>query len=264
MRARGIAFLGSAFVLAGVVAACHSSSSPGSAEMQSEAPSPETWATIHRGITGWVVHPVDLHTAEAHVEDVDTSAVPEAGPPDAQLLVHGVVRGSVFSVDEACRALPGGSWSPDDVFIRLENHIPVRLNLRTAVEVPALDLSEVDTGLIDHKWLENRIHEQGAVLAGRFIGQPGRRIERFEASAVFVPLPDRTTSCEHRVLRCPAGTVATYARDLDRCLVPRRCIAPTACPSQLPTCAAGYVLRSWRAPPHACPDYACDASFLPE
>lgn len=262
MGARSISALFAALVLAVIVAACRGQSS-GVTEMQGEERK-DVWATIHRDVAGWVVHPVNVHGPDVHLDDVDMSKVPGDGSPDAHLVVHGSVHGGTFAVDEAYRVLPGGTWSPDHVFIQLENDVPTRLNLAASVEVPAIDVSRVETDWIDHRWLADRIHHRGAVLAGLFFGQAGEGIERFEATAVFVPLPDRLTSCPRRARDCPAGTVPAYQRDVDRCLVFTRCVVPTTCPAQPPPCAAGYVLRSWRAPPHACPDYACDASFLPE
>jgi len=216
MRARRVSAVVAAVFVACAVDACHAKPS-GVTEMQGEPPK-ETWATIHRDVSGWVVHPVDVHGADVHVQDVDTTAVAEAGPPDAQLVLRGTVRGPVFAADAAFRALPGGSWSPDDVFVRLENDLLVEPNLGVAVE----------------------------------------------ASAVFVPLPDRLKSCPRAVRSCPRGTVPAYVRDVDRCLVLRKCIAPSPCTVLPAPCASGYLLRSWRSPPHACPDYACDAAFLPE
>lgn len=251
-----------AIALAVALGACHGRSS-GVTELQSEERK-EVWAIIHKDVAGWVVHAVNVHAPDVHMDDVDMSKVPEAGEPDAPLVVHGTLRSGIFDLDEAYRVLPGGNWSRDDVFLRLEQAVPVRLNLDTPVEVPSIDLSRVENDAIDRKWLDDRIHERGAVLAGSFFGQAGEGIERFVATAVFVPLPDRQTSCEHRVRRCRAGMVPAYERDVDRCPVFTQCVVPRPCPAQPPQCAAGYVLRSWRAPPHACPDWACDASFLPE
>jgi hypothetical protein len=246
-----------------VVGACHREPL-GVTEKQAEPPE-ATWATLRPDASGWTVHAVNRHEPETHVDGIDMGAIPDVATSDGQLLVHGGLRGSVFVVDAAYRALSSTVPMPDEVFVQLGEGVPSVLNVAVTVTVPRVDLSRAEPPGIDRAWLENRVHERGAVLAGHFVGEPGDRgILRFEATQVYVPLPDRAASCARRVTHCPRGKVPAYERDTDRCLVFRRCVVPSGCPAAPPSCDPGFALRSWPSPPYACRSYACDPAFLPE
>ncbi|HEX8795166.1 MAG TPA: hypothetical protein VF765_29665 [Polyangiaceae bacterium] len=223
----------------------------------------QQWAVVRRNAHGWTLHTLNTHAADLRVDDLDTTAVPSVEPDDAALVVHGTLRDAVFEVDAAFRGVPGAMWSQDDVFVQLKDTVATQLNLDASTEVPALDLSRVESDWLDHAWLENRVHARGAVLAGQFIGEPGGRgVLGFQANEVFVPLPDRARECPRAARFCPRGMVRAYRRDVDRCLVPDGCVEAANCASEPPACPSGFVLRTWRSAPHGCREYVCDPSFL--
>jgi len=239
--------------------------SPGGVtELQSPEAQP-LWALARRDVHGWTLQVLNGHAADAHVDDLDTTAVPAAAPDDADsLVVHGAVRASVLVVDAAFRGIPGAQWSQDDVFVRMKDGSASQLNLDAATNVPTLDLSRVEIDAIDRVWLENRVRERGAVLAGQFMGEPGGRgVLGFRVNEVFVPLADRARECPHAARFCPRGMVRAYSRDADRCLVPNGCVEPSHCGAP-PTCPSRFALRTWRSAPHGCREYVCDPAFLPE
>lgn len=281
------------------VVACHGDGRPagGVAAMQavdSEGGTAEVWVSAARDPApcpapdcGWLLHLVNLHAADVHVDALDLSVagLDEADratvldAPDGALVLAGEQQGPAFVVRRAFRALPVEGAPAEEAFVQLvqrpdarcatpacEPSHAVQLNVGLDVPLPALDLSPAEVPHLDHAWLASRVFERGAVLAGTFTGVPGGRgIARFEATQVFVPLPDRIAPCPApRARRCPRGTVETRARDADRCLVSLACQAPSRCIASPPDCAPGYALRTWRARTGACADFACDPGFLPE
>ena len=225
----------------------------------------QLWVLARRDVHGWTLHAPNRRDADGHVDDLDTSAVPEAAPDNDSLVVHGVVRESNLVVDAAFRGIPGARWSQDDVFVQLKETVASQLNLDASTDVPRVDLSRMENDETNRVWLESRVHERGAVLAGQFIGEPGGRgVLGFQANEVFVPLPDRARECPRPVRFCPRGMARAYRRDADRCLVPSGCVVPSNCANSPPACPAGFALRAWRSAPHGCREYVCDPSFLPE
>jgi hypothetical protein len=250
-----------AMVLAAILADACKRSPAGVTELQPR----ELWAIARRDVHGWTLHALNEHAGDAHVDDLDTSAVPATDADDDPLVVHGAVRDSVLVVDAAFRGIPGAKWSQEDAFVQLKDGVAYELNLEASTEVPTLDLSRVENDATDRAWLENRVHRRGALLAGQFMGEPGGRgVLGFQANEVFVPLPDRARECSRPVRFCPRGMVRAYSRDVDRCLVPDGCVVPAHCANGPPACTSGFVLRTWRSAPHGCREYACDPSFLPE
>lgn len=236
----------------------------GVTELQSSEAQP-LWALARRNVHGWTLHALNGHAADVQVDDLDTSGIPAATADGDPLVVHGVPRASVLVVDGAFRGIPGASWSEDDIFVRIKDGVATQLNVEASTGVPTLDLSRVEVDGIDWRWLENRVRERGAVLAGEFMGEPGGRgVLGFRANQAFVPLPDRARECPRPVRSCPRGLARAYTRDADRCLLPEGCVVPSACGGAPPACPSGFQLRTWRSAAHGCREYACDPSFLPE
>jgi len=139
------------------------------------------------------------------------------------------------------------------------------LNTDVDVLVPTIRLTAAEVPWLDDAWLADRVLRRAAVIAGRFVGVPGEGgIRRFEVSQAFVPLPDRAGPCPRiRMRGCAPGMEESLTRDADRCQIADACVRDRACRELPPTCAPGYLLRSWRAH-QACRTYACDPAFLPQ
>jgi hypothetical protein len=145
----------------------------------------------------------------------------------------------------------------------IEPGLVTELNTDASAKVPKFDFSFVDTPWLDQVWLRSVISDRGAIVAGRFMGEPGNRgILRFEVDQVFVPLASVGSCPPVEATICPRRTVATFVRDADRCLAPTGCRKEGDCLRESPECAPGYVLRSWRTGPGGCFAYACDPAFL--
>ena len=290
--------LGPSLSLALIVASScggRESGSAGVAEMQAPVQEEhgETWYALRRDAGSctpecrWFADALNLHEADrrferielgpAHLREMARVAALES--PDGDLVVRAAARGSTLAASEVFRAFPGTLPSERDIYVRFESRsmasceastcervFAVQLNARSDAAVPDVDLSLVEAHWVDHAWLENLVLDEGAVVAGRYMGEPGGRgIVRFQVNRVFAPLAGRLAACPAVVKgRCGPGKIQTYTRDGDRCLVPSVCARPSDCPTSGITCAPGYVLRSWRAPPRGCPGYACDPIFLAE
>jgi hypothetical protein len=176
---------------------------------------------------------------------------------------------------EAFRGLPGNVPRDDATFVQMaagpfgtsSAQITAReLNTRAGAVVPTLDLGDIDVAWLDREWLRSAVYSRGAVVAGRFVGEVGGRgIVRFEADQVFVPVATRQATCGTQAPPpCPRGTVPTFDRDADLCLVRTACVRAGACADARPECSPGYDLRSWRAGTRGCLSYACDPAFLTE
>jgi hypothetical protein len=236
---------------------------------------------------GWLLRPLNEHGDDVPVGGIDlgVAALDEAdrasvlNAPNEAVVLEGTLEGDAFVVRRAYRALPIEATPAQEVYIQVvqqpatrcpsgvcEPSHAVELNVALDVPLPALDLSSAEVPGLDHAWLSSRVFERGAVLSGTFTGVPGGRgIARFVASEVFVPLPDRIAPCPTPAARrCREGTIEAYTRDADRCLLDAGCLTPSRCTARPPDCAPGYVARTWRSPPGACPEYACDPAFLPE
>jgi hypothetical protein len=237
---------------------------------------------------GWLLHVVNEHGTDAHVDriDLDVAGLDEADraavldAPEGTIILQGTAEGSAFVVRRAFRALPIEMTPAEEVFLQIRRRLDIQcatptcseasraveLNVGLEVPLPALDLSPAEVPLLDHTWLTAQVRERGAVLSGTFTGVPGERgIARFVANQVYVPLPDRLAPCPAPEGRqCGRGEVEVYTRDADRCILSLGCASPSQCTGRLPDCSPGYVLRTWRGSAGACPEFACDPAFLPE
>jgi hypothetical protein len=289
-RLRALRLLGASAVVA--LAACHGEEkrTGGVAVMQApespDATTAEVWVALARDPApcpaapdcGWLLHPLNLHEDDVHFDGIDLSAAglgegdraAVLDAPDGAVVLEGVEQGSTFVVRRAFRALPVDGAPAVEEFVQVEQGPDtkrvVQLNVGLDVTMPAVDLSAAEVPHLDHAWLASRVFERGAILGGTFTGVPGGRgIARFEATRVFVPLPDRVAACPSPTARpCPPWAVESSARDADRCAVRLGCRVPTRCFVPPPDCTPGYTLRTWRASTGACPDFACDPTFLPE
>jgi hypothetical protein len=120
--------------------------------------------------------------------------------------------------------------------------------------------------LVDQNWLTFRVTDKDALVAGKFVDGAvinGQQEKVLSASQVFLKIPDMTQSCGRpAIAMCPAGSRNVWTRDQNRCSVPAGCATSGACAAFVPACADGYSLISWTGGPFACPQYACDPSFL--
>lgn len=298
MRALVSSFL--PLTVAAILVACSDPSEPpnpkeptaaGVAEMQGTSSAPlrgELWVTLRHGAPGtaappdadlWL-HLVDRAHADVHVDRIDLTeagldGVPDGvvlDAPDDEVVLHGVLEqnvvlrpgelGAAFAATAAYRGMPGRMWTTADVFERSRHPLGVA---GVAITGP-IDLSPAEAPWLDRAWLENRVWEHGAIVAGHYsFSTASPAVPTFVASQVFVLLPDREGACppvSSLTYQCPSNEAYTYARDVDRCLVPTGCARPMLCTMMLPMCQSGYVLRSWREQPGTCPGYACDPAFL--
>jgi len=125
------------------------------------------------------------------------------------------------------------------------------------VPVASVDVGAAARTGVDAAWLEDRFVARGAIVAARVT-----RASRLEVSQVLVRLPDVVGPCPRLAIRCAGGTVATYERSAQRCLVSTGCAARGVCPYAVPACDDGYTSVSWPAAPGACPRFACEPAFL--
>jgi len=261
--------------------------------MQAAEESPhagELWVTIRpdarsceeKGRCAFLARALNLHEPEWRIDRIDFTAEPgihdatvlEA--PDGAIVLRGSTHGTTFVATESLRGLPGLEPREDDVFVQMApespDHSPSRssrpglaseLNTGASARVPELSFSLVETPGLDRLWLRSSVYGGKAVVTGHFMGVVGGRgIVRFEVSQVFVPLERRIACPLRRRPWCRPGTAATFQRDPDRCLVPTACRPAGGCRAELPECAPGYTLQSWRIERHGCFSYACDPAFL--
>ena len=180
----------------------------GMAEMQtpSRGPAPrdlgnrEVWVTLQRDLAscstaprcGWTAHAVNEHDPGTHVDGIDltragiAAGTPEAGvldAPDGEVVIHGTRSPEgIFVATEVWRGLPGNAWSPGDVFVQVDRsgatacgggpcgHESTReLNVGVDIAVPTVDFARSTDPGVDRAWIEDRVYQRGAVIAGRFI-----------------------------------------------------------------------------------------------
>jgi hypothetical protein len=182
-----------------------------------------------------------------------------------------------FLVSSAWRGMPGVTPAAGDAFFSvtamnvqcLVAPCPTlratRLHSTQATVGTSLDTSRASLQGVDDAWLSGRVLTKGALVAGRFRPGHATGINRelvLDASQVFVRLPDVTQSCP-RVAppRCQAGTVASWQRNADRCIMPAGCTTAGACAAVVTTCAPGYQPVSWTGA-RGCTMTACDPEFL--
>lgn len=177
-----------------------------------------------------------------------------------------------FIVSEAYRGLPGKVFDGETFFKVKPVNIQcvrapcaslsaTRLNYTAQTLFHGLDLAYVGEGRVDTTWLEKRVREGDALVAGYWYRNGEERL--LDVGNVFVRLPENTLSCPvFKLAACPSDQMRIYTRDADRCVLPGACITPGACTKQLPVCNEGYTLQSWPAGMFGCNAYVCDPSWV--
>jgi hypothetical protein len=131
-----------------------------------------------------------------------------------------------------------------------------------------IDVSAAALPWVDRTWLASRVAEHDAVVAASWARRSDEDIDDDEwilkASQVYVHLPDRVGPCPApAVVPCDPGTIATFERNADRCVIQAGCVHPAYCPMYLPYCEDGYSLAMWRGR-SGCAEFACDPTFVAE
>lgn len=191
-----------------------------------------------------------------------------AGAPDGSLVLRGVLGGDdrdrarirPFAVLDAWRGMPDVEAPPESAFVRVEmpdGQLVARfLDSERWHPIASVSMSHAGLPFVSRDWLESRVLSHYALVAGTFDGKT------LEANQVFVHLPDTVGPCPGLGIRCEPGTVATYERDANRCVIPTGCVPMGPCPMLIPACSAGYTRASWASQPNGCQAFACDPSFI--
>lgn len=240
---------------------------------------------------GYFIHDINRATIKSeYVTGFEFEDLPEehqgdaTGAPDFGAILYGKLgpkdaRGfRKFIVKTAYRGMPGATWSNSDTFYSVKD-----LDLRCiTAPCPSLqatrlhttqktNFSDLDIELalgtrVDGNWLANRVINGGALVVGIIMdgARVGTGTEKvLLGSQVFVKLPDQTKSCPRiSAPFCAPGKLPVWTRDADRCTVSAGCGGGGACAAVVPTCDEFYELVSWTGGPFACPQYACEPSFL--
>ncbi|MFO0601178.1 MAG: DUF6748 domain-containing protein [Myxococcaceae bacterium] len=184
-----------------------------------------------------------------------------------------------FVVSSAWRGLPGVTFTEGkDSFFRASN-VSIQCITAPCPSMKASKLHSTSTTLfhdltveraskpfVDQNWLVSRITDRDALVAGvvRDGAQVGAGVEKvLDATQVFLKIPDALGPCGRPALPlCASPRVNTFVRDTNRCTFAGSCVKPGVCAQFVPACAEGYSLQQWTGGPNACPQYACDPSFL--
>ncbi len=215
----------------------------------------------------------------------DASIESALAAPDALVLrgrfgtVERVSGTGSFVASEVWRGMPGIDSSSDDGFFTIAprdppiecivapcpEEIATLVNSRWRLAFDGVDVAPAAAARVDANWLAARVLDHGAVVAASWERGPhdaGGYEWLLRTSQVYVRLPDRVGPCPAApVTKCDAGTIPTFERNADRCLIQVACVVPTVCPMFMPVCAAGYSLAAW-AGTNGCNQFACDPTFL--
>jgi len=211
--------------------------------------------TLNSGATSHVVA-VDLSVA-----GIDTPAISSALATPGTIAARGTVRdGGTFVASDLYRALPSETPAPPATtyLAHVSDHgadSATEVNEGKVHAFHVLDVSEAAARDVDQPWLSARVLDGAALVAGSITSGV------LHASTVFVRLPDAVT-CAKSIEACGEGTVPTYTRNANRCLVPSGCERREMCAMIVPTCDPGYTRSSWPGA-HGCPAFACDPDFDP-
>ncbi len=209
----------------------------------------------------WLVMLDETGLARAAVEQMN-------GAQDGALVLRGVLGGDdrdrvrirSFAVLDAWRGMPGVDALPESAYVRVEMHdgrlVARFLDSERWHPIRSVSVADAALPFVSRDWLESRVLSRYALVAGTFDGQT------LAANQVFVHLPDTWGPCPGLGIRCEPGTVATYERDVNRCVLPTGCVPRGPCPLLIPACAAGYTRASWSSQPNGCQAFACDPSFI--
>ncbi len=184
-----------------------------------------------------------------------------------------------FVATDVWRGMPGAKPECADAFYTVRartppiaclvapcpNEIATLVNTSTTSAFDGVDVSRAAEPFVDTAWLASRVTFHDAVIAASWARGdhfPGGYARLLRADQVYVHLPDRVGPCPAApITECKDGTIATYQRSADRCVLPLGCVAPAICPMYRPACADGYTLTSWTGE-KGCAQFACDPSFV--
>lgn len=288
------------------LSACAQTDSSGDPDQDTDAlsTSSRTFVTAQRDLRkcaspkcgGWFVQDVNRANPTpryvsgfdfAHASDLDDAAVQQVlDAPDGELVLRGKLgpessssHTRKFLVYEAYRGMPGFGPATGDSFIAVEQRDP-QIQCFTAPcnnlvshelnHTPKTNFTRTDAELgsfIDAAWLENRVDNGGAIVAGSLVAGdtfPGGAEKVLHASQVFLKLPEVAGPCPTDPTPSCSPEAATFTRTADRCVVFDACVQPGFCPLFVPACSEGYTLTSWRGGVNACSVYACDPTWLDE
>lgn len=226
---------------------------------------------------------LDFSLSGLSVEDQD--AIRNAA--DGEVVLRGKLgsmeyqyRTRTFVVGEAYRGMPGVTPVAGELFYRAgprsptiycfaapcDNEVATKLNSTQTTYFTGYDVARAAKPHVDQDWLMSRVASHAAIVSAKFSAgqQMGAGAEKLlDASQVFVRLPERIGPCPRVAERlCPSGTVPTYTRTADRCLVQGECVTPGYCTMSMPVCAPDYGVVSWPAAPDGCKAFSCDPSFV--
>jgi hypothetical protein len=251
-----------------MIAACSSAPSDEASESQGAAvssttPALVTVATSSRG--GFTVTSVNT-SATSHVGTIDYSATgldadttgALAALPATELVLEGTVRSGTFVATTAYRGMPGMTFDSSATFYEASGTTAHALNESTTRKFSSIDVTAASAPFVQQSWLSNEV-AKGALVAGEVT--QGARV--LTAKQVFIALPFVGGPCVVTGHVCPDATpVNTFTRDANLCLDFAGCEAHGACSQIVPGCSTGYMLESWTYGPQACPQFACDPSFI--
>ncbi|MFO0614629.1 MAG: DUF6748 domain-containing protein [Polyangiaceae bacterium] len=181
-------------------------------------------------------------------------------------------------VYEAYRGLPGTTAATGDLYYATKPRDPQiqcftapcnnlttkKLNTTQTQDITRTDVAFKDR--IDNAWLTERAEQEGAIILGNVHSGaqfPGGKEKVLSARNVFLKLPEIQGPCpQFKLAACPSGQTRTYTRDTDRCILPGECVPSGACPQFVPSCNAGFELRSWASAPFGCNAYVCDPAWI--
>ena len=233
----------------------------------------DSFVMVHRTAAGYALAAPSRPSAPVTVvalefRDAEVAAIALAAG-DGELVVRGHLSsppGRSFVVKDAFRGLPGMAASAEDVVYAItlgdclaDGCLPPiarPIDASGAQTIDRIDVAAAAAPNVDAAWLEERARAHGALVAGAIVD--GTLVAR----QIFLTLPDLAGPCERtEPATCADGTLPTFERTADRCLVSTGCAAEGVCVARLPTCAPGYTLRKWESGSPACPSYACDPTF---
>jgi hypothetical protein len=124
-----------------------------------------------------------------------------------------------------------------------------------------VDVARASKPMVDRVWVANRVTNQGAVVAARFVTRGRETV--LDVGQVFMRLPEPFQSCPRvSIQQCAAGYNLSWVRNENRCLMPAGCVPAVTCPQIRPYCEADYSPMAWNAGPRACARFACDPQWV--
>jgi hypothetical protein len=207
--------------------------------------------------TGVTSHVARIDYSKAGLSEETIAAVEAL--PTTELLLQGSATSSAFVVTTAFRGMPGITYGASATFYEAAGATAHALNESVTRAFDSVDVTAASKPFVSQSWLANEATTDGAIVAGHVT--EGAKV--LTADQVFIALPYTGGPCVITSHVCPDATpAATYTRDPNLCLDFAACVAPGVCALPVPACAAGYTLESWASGPRACPQYACDPSFI--